>query len=88
VQLIGLSGHGTSDRVALATPHLDVKSGPSERGGWEVESRRMHFGSCLCGAVRFEVGGTFNDSIFVTADTVAKTRAQHTQPTCLRPGPP
>jgi hypothetical protein len=24
-----------------------------------VESRRMHFGSCLCGAVRFEVEGDF-----------------------------
>jgi hypothetical protein len=24
-----------------------------------VDSRRMHFGSCLCGAVRFEVEGDF-----------------------------
>jgi len=30
--------------------------------------------------------GTFNGSIYVTVDTVAKTQDLHTQLTCLRPG--
>jgi hypothetical protein len=53
-----------------------------------VDSRRMHFGSCLCGAVRFEVEGDFQRFYLVTADAAAKTQAPLTPPTCLRRGKP
>jgi hypothetical protein len=75
------SGRGTSDRVALATPHLDVKSNAKGKRRWAVDSQRMHLGSCLCGAVRFEVKGIFNGSIFVTAGAAAMTQGPHTRPT-------
>src|ERR1700733_2607640 len=72
---------------AAARYAFRCKVGPKGKRKDEKWSRDACISVLACvGLCASKWRGTFNGSIFVTADTVAKTQALHTPPTCLRPG--